>query len=70
MIICDFCDAPCTRIASSGPRESRRFTCDAHCDGATFNRPLDARNDWLRVQDIAVAEAIWRKQQKKAARKR
>ena len=64
MIICDFCDAPCTRMVSSGPRGSRRFTCDAHRENATFNNPLDGRNDSLRVQDIDTTEAIWRKSQK------
>lgn len=60
MIRCDFCDAPCMRMVTAGPRESRRFTCDEHREEATSQEPIDKRNDYLRVQDIDAAEAIWR----------
>lgn len=47
-------------MVTSGPKESRRFTCESHREDATFNEPLDGRNDFLRIQDIDAAEAIWR----------
>jgi len=47
IVPCEMCGDRATRLASTGPPESRRAKCPRHRDEATFASPKP-ENDWIR----------------------
>ena len=55
VVPCEMCDERATRLASTGPAESRRAKCPAHRDEAIVAPPR-VENDWIRDRELSFEE--------------